>query len=309
MAIAIVLCPGGPALAKRPRPSPCPSARFLVERVVGPLVAGNDTAVDALATSAPVTLDGCGPATKSRIVAKRKATKVTAKWLRCGSRTNVRLVAKIAAPACELMAGKVVAKKTKKRKFSATRSLCGDARVDLVGGEACDGASCPSGAACAACACPTTSGSCTTVAVPLEASPHVATGSAVTWNHNPPASGRHYPVWARYTAYSSVVPRGYWVHNLEHGAIVLLHRPDADPATIAALRAAYESIPDEPTCQRRLAVLTPDPLLETPTAVVAWGFVMTCEPVDADAIRVFANAHQHQGPEQNCVDGTLPPSP
>ena len=49
---------------------------------------------------------------------------------------------------------------------------------------------------------------------------HVVEGSQVTYRHNPPASGPHYPVWARYQSYTSAVARPYWVHNVEHGAIV-----------------------------------------------------------------------------------------
>src|SRR5438309_1483095 len=66
-------------------------------------------------------------------------------------------------------------------------------------------------------------------AVPNEGWTHVPEGSAIAYRHNPPASGPHYPVWARYRIHAQVVPRGYWVHDLEHGALVLLYRPDASP--------------------------------------------------------------------------------
>src|SRR5260370_23441538 len=78
--------------------------------------------------------------------------------------------------------------------------------------------------------------------VPNEGWGHVPEGAAVTYQNNPPASGPHYPVWARYEEHAGVIARPYWVHNLEHGAIVLLYRPDAPAATIAALRDAYRAI-------------------------------------------------------------------
>src|SRR5262245_21540219 len=59
---------------------------------------------------------------------------------------------------------------------------------------------------------------------------HVAEGSSITYAHNPPASGPHYPVWLRYEAFSTAMARGYWVHNLEHGGIVMIYRPDAGSA-------------------------------------------------------------------------------
>src|SRR5262245_37590573 len=100
---------------------------------------------------------------------------------------------------------------------------------------------------------PTTSvdqGGCamTESAVVNEGWVHVAEGTAITYRHNPPASGPHYPVWARYQAYTTALARPYWVHNLEHGAIVLLHRPDASPALVSALGDAYRSLPADSEC-------------------------------------------------------------
>src|SRR6185295_7796335 len=73
---------------------------------------------------------------------------------------------------------------------------------------------------------PTPTGSIPGVAVPNEGWTHVPEGSAITYRSNPPASGPHYPVWLRYQEYSEPMARGYWVHNLEHGAIVVLYRTD-----------------------------------------------------------------------------------
>src|SRR6266498_111206 len=76
---------------------------------------------------------------------------------------------------------------------------------------------------------PTNTAPCTMTesAVTNEGWIHVTEGSTVNYQHDPPALGPHYPVWARYQAYTTAVARLYWVHNLEHGAIVLVHRPDA----------------------------------------------------------------------------------
>ena len=64
---------------------------------------------------------------------------------------------------------------------------------------------------------------------------HVATGTTVTYTYCPPASGRHYNragvgpdrrrgSTARTTAVS---PQG-WIHNLEHGGLVVLYRGDSE---------------------------------------------------------------------------------
>ena len=110
--------------------------------------------------------------------------------------------------------------------------------------------------------------------VPNEGWAHVPEGSTITYQSNPPASGPHYPVWLRYQEYSQAMPRGYWVHNLEHGAIVVLYRPDAPADIVRQITEAFRSIPEDSSCGHQRALLTPDPLLPRLTAVVAADFVL-----------------------------------
>jgi uncharacterized protein DUF3105 len=155
---------------------------------------------------------------------------------------------------------------------------------------------------------PADTGSCTMTesAVPNEGWIHVAEGSTVNYQHNPPASGPHYPVWLRYQAYTTAVARPYWVHNLEHGAIVLVYRPDAAPALIASLTDTFRALPNDPQCGHPRALLTPDPLLPRPVTAIAANFVLEGDCVSPDAIRRFALAHRNQAPENICDSGTRP---
>jgi uncharacterized protein DUF3105 len=142
--------------------------------------------------------------------------------------------------------------------------------------------------------------------VPNEGWAHVPEGSAITYQSNPPASGPHYPVWLRYQEYSQAMARGYWVHNLEHGAIVVLYRPDAPAAVVREITEAFRSIPPDSSCGHQRALLTPDPLLPRLTAVVAADWVLLADSVDAPAIRAFGVARRGHGPEQLCDQGTRP---
>jgi hypothetical protein len=144
------------------------------------------------------------------------------------------------------------------------------------------------------------------VAVPNEGWAHVAEGASVSYRSNPPASGPHYPVWARYQEHAAVVARPYWVHNLEHGAIVLLYRPDAGSGTIAALRDAYQALPPDPACGHKRALMTADPLLPRPVATVAADWMLLADAVDHAAILQFASARRGRAPENVCQDGTRP---
>jgi uncharacterized protein DUF3105 len=147
---------------------------------------------------------------------------------------------------------------------------------------------------------------CATEAVANEGWTHVSEGSPITYRHNPPASGNHYPVWARYEEHAVPVARGYWVHNLEHGGIVFLYKPGTPAATVDALRAAYRALPNDPACGHKRALLAADPDLPGETAVVAADFVLQSGCTDGGAIRTFVNTHIGRGPEQVCQDGTRP---
>jgi hypothetical protein len=149
--------------------------------------------------------------------------------------------------------------------------------------------------------------------VPLLPAVHVPIGSAIEWDSNPPSSGPHYPIWAAYTSYSSPVPRGYYVHDLEHGAIVFLYNCPDDggcPDVVAALTAASDAIPDDPLCSaanqgvRVRTVITPDPLLDVPVAAAAWGFTYKAQCADLPTLIQFATSHYGQGPETLCANGT-----
>lgn len=148
-------------------------------------------------------------------------------------------------------------------------------------------------------------------APPLLPAVHVPIPSDIQWNSNPPSSGPHYPVWAAYQTYSSPVPRGYYVHNLEHGAVVLLYNcGDAGcPEIVAALQAVASSIPNDSLCVdagegiRVRTVITPDPLLDVPVAAAAWGWTYRAHCADLSTLKQFAMDHYGHGPETICGNG------
>ena len=141
--------------------------------------------------------------------------------------------------------------------------------------------------------------------VPLEGWAHVAEGSAITYQANPPASGPHYPMWGRYREHATALTRGYWVHNLEHGAIVLLHRPDAPASVVSELRQAYQALPNDPACGHKRALMTPDPLLPQAVAAVAAQRVLIADRLDPSWVRAFSDSFRGQGPEAVCQDGSV----
>lgn len=136
---------------------------------------------------------------------------------------------------------------------------------------------------------------------------HVPEGSNITWNSNPPSSGDHFPLWAAFKEYTSPVPRGYLVHDLEHGAVALLYKCDqACPAIVDALRKIKDELPPDPMCSsdvRVRVILAPDPLLDVPVAAAAWGWTYEAQCVDVPTLSQFVRDHYAQGPENVCSQG------
>jgi hypothetical protein len=146
---------------------------------------------------------------------------------------------------------------------------------------------------------------------PIEGYNHVAVCSYVDYQTLPPSSGNHYPYWAAYMTYDQPLPEGYWVHNLEHGTIVLSYNcGEAGCADdIAAAQQMMDQFPDDPICpiasegvHHRL-LMTPDPRLDVRFAASAWGWTLRANCFDPVAFLAFANAHYGQGREAICDQG------
>jgi hypothetical protein len=137
---------------------------------------------------------------------------------------------------------------------------------------------------------------------------HVAVCTPLTWSTNPPTSGMHYPVWAAFKAYAAPVPRGFYVHDMEHGAVVFEYNcPKGCAADVDALVAYLAARPADPLCTPPLTnrfVVTPDPLLDVPFAASAWGASLKMQCLDFAAIGAFIDAHYGKAPENFCFDGT-----
>jgi len=145
------------------------------------------------------------------------------------------------------------------------------------------------------------------------ASPHTPACSVLTWSTNPPTAGPHYGVWAAFRNYQTPVPRGFYVHAMEHGAVVLLYNcPDGCAEDVAAMEAFLDARPADPLCVPPLKnrfVLTPDPLLPTRFAAAAWGYAITMECLNLPAMGLFIDARYGAAPENFCFDGVDPTAP
>lgn len=142
----------------------------------------------------------------------------------------------------------------------------------------------------------------------IEGHDHVAICDPVRYRSKPPSSGNHYPVWAAYKTYDAPIAEGFWVHDLEHGAVVLTYDcPDGCAADVQAAKDMLAAFPADGTCVapvRARLVLTPDPDLDVTFAASAWGYTLRASCFDPVVFRDFALRHYAQGPEDLCGDGS-----
>ena len=135
-----VLTPGRaatPRAHKKPKPTLCPSARYLV-RGATLIPTGVPPAVDAVVVEdQDVGIDSGCPLSRGRVTPTTNGTRVVGTWGSCGPLDGVRLHA-LTNPECNAMDGVVRAKRHAALRFVATRSKCGDGIVDVGGGEQCD---------------------------------------------------------------------------------------------------------------------------------------------------------------------------
>jgi hypothetical protein len=137
---------------------------------------------------------------------------------------------------------------------------------------------------------------------------HVETCTDIDYATNPPSSGSHYGIWAAYKTYDEPIPRGFWVHCMEHGAVVFAYSCTDCADEAAAASALLDDIGVDPTCialgsPSRRTLLTPDPRLEARWAAASWGYTLTADCFEPDVFRTFVETHRGFGLEGVCSDG------
>lgn len=142
----------------------------------------------------------------------------------------------------------------------------------------------------------------------VPAATHVPICTPVAYATNPPCGGPHWPVWAAFGEYATPVPRPMYVHDMEHGAVLLAYRCAAGcPDVVAALEHVRATTAPDPKCAgtgtSARVVLTPDPELATPIAAAAWGATYTATCIDEASLSSFAAEVYGKAPEDFCSPG------
>lgn len=121
---------------------------------------------------------------------------------------------------------------------------------------------------------------------------HICMNETIAYKENIPTYGNHRKLWATWGEYK-FVPKQRWVHNLEHGGIVMLYHPCALHSEVEKLRDIVKN------CLYR-HIITPYSELtpERPLALVAWGQSVEMSAVSAEIAVSFIEKYALKAPEK-----------
>jgi Protein of unknown function (DUF3105) len=126
---------------------------------------------------------------------------------------------------------------------------------------------------------------------------HIPQGTKITYQEYPPSSGKHWPVWAPWAIYKEAVPEEVFVHNLEHGGIVVLYNCATPcPDLVRQLEESFAALPKSKFGHVKV-VISPNPRVKGRLALLAWTRIDDLDRFDRDRIVRFVQAWQDKGPE------------
>jgi hypothetical protein len=164
---------------------------------------------------------------------------------------------------------------------------------------------------------------------------HVAIGTTVEYNSNPPTSGPHFEQWTKWGVLDTPRDDRNLVHSLEHGYVIISYNCDfrasgslffksafaqemtgqmtsTDSAQEASTSADLPESFNSPDCQdlknklkeifdakgQTRLIVVPRPNLDAKIAVSSWRYFDKFNEFDRKRIENFISAHINQGPEK-----------
>lgn len=134
---------------------------------------------------------------------------------------------------------------------------------------------------------------------------HLKVGTLVSTWGDFPAAGNHWGAWSKWdTTYTKPVKRGFLLHNLEHGGVVLSYgcSSPTDSAECAEAAANLQALKDASGETR--VIITPDPEQPAMYGARAWRFGMLADCYDQGRLKDFVSSTIHHGRED--VDANPP---
>lgn len=110
---------------------------------------------------------------------------------------------------------------------------------------------------------------------------------------DPPAGGDHAPGAVPANVFpegGTVPPDAQLVHSLEHGFVILWHRPGLTEAETADIRAVFDEHDED-------VIVVPRASLDVKVAATSWGRRLLCGEVERDTLSEFVELYRNKSPE------------
>jgi len=131
---------------------------------------------------------------------------------------------------------------------------------------------------------------------------HVPVGTTVNYAYCPPTSGNHYnqpaaPIPARVYPVTEPKAPQYWLHNLEHGYVVVAYRCPSGQLGVGdcitqdqfnQIQTWFQNAPDSgiASCPKKVLAVRFD-TMDTQFAYLAWGRALLSNEFDIDTANTF----------------------
>lgn len=129
------------------------------------------------------------------------------------------------------------------------------------------------------------------IQVPIVKGEHTTDESSFKGYNSPvPTSGNHYSNWNRKWGFQpKPISPGAYIHNMEHGGIVVLYQPDIDQETLNEIKNFAE--------KTHKVLATESSLIPKTIAIASWGWYQLFDEFDKDGLKAFYKAHLNKSPE------------
>lgn len=127
-----------------------------------------------------------------------------------------------------------------------------------------------------------------------EGTEHVSESTEVTYNTNPPTSGRHYSTATPGGFYVEPRPPGNLIHSLEHGAVVIYYDPAKLTDEVRQSLTRFVQAHRNPWAS---VVVTPNPNPDAAFVLTAWTKMLKLDSYDVPTVRAFLADYLGRGPE------------
>ncbi len=148
------------------------------------------------------------------------------------------------------------------------------------------------------------------VSQPSQGQLHIAQGQPHDpYNSDPPSSGPHYndntapTLWGVYT---QEVPPEVFVHNEEHGGVIITYRPDLPADQLKKLQALFAPPYSNPNFKPNRAIVTPRAKNTHAIELAAWTWTLSLDQYDEATITKFYLQHVGKAPEVGAGPSNTP---